>query len=179
MIHIEVSAPVYPTENPEKVIKAVSALFTDMKIERKVIENTAAETGVSPSLFLSGEGGLDLLVTLHGLIRREEIIDSIRNKVFNKGLSFDKPLLKTLLRILSIISSLRMSPCRVTRRSSPPSPERNKEGETPVSAAVFSITFLSIFMSVKRAETALITFSGFSVGYTGAETSMCIINLLQ
>ena len=89
MIHIKVSAPVYPTEDPEKVIKAISALFTDMKIERKVIENTAAETGVSPSLFLSGEGGLDLLVTLHGLIRREEIIDSIRNKVFNKGLSSD------------------------------------------------------------------------------------------
>ena len=89
MIHVEVSAPVYPTENPEKVIKAVSALFTDMKIEKKVIETTAAETGVSPSLFLSGEGGIDLLVTLHGLIRREEIIDSIRNKVFSKGLSSD------------------------------------------------------------------------------------------
>lgn len=89
MIHIEVSAPVYPTENPDKVIKAVSALFTDMKIERKAIENTEAETGVSPSLFLSGEGGINHLVTLHGLIRREEIIDSIRNKVFNKGLSND------------------------------------------------------------------------------------------
>jgi predicted RNA binding protein with dsRBD fold (UPF0201 family) len=32
-------------------------------------------------------GGLDLLFTLHGLVRRAEIIDSIRNKAFNKGLS--------------------------------------------------------------------------------------------
>ena len=29
------------------------------------------------------------MLTLHGLIRREEIIDSIRNKVFIKGLSSD------------------------------------------------------------------------------------------
>jgi predicted RNA binding protein with dsRBD fold (UPF0201 family) len=87
MIHVKVSAVVYPTEDPEKVIRAISALFTDIVIENEAIKTTEPRTGVSPSLFLSGEGGIDLLLTLHGLIRREEIIDSIRNKVFIKGLS--------------------------------------------------------------------------------------------
>jgi len=92
MIHVKVSAAVYPTEDPEKVIRAISALFTDITIEKETIEITEparSETGVSPSFFLSGDGGLDLLLTLHGLIRREKIIDSIRNKVFSKGLSRD------------------------------------------------------------------------------------------
>ena len=35
MIHVKVSAPVYPTEDPEKVIRAISALFTDIKIEKR------------------------------------------------------------------------------------------------------------------------------------------------
>jgi predicted RNA binding protein with dsRBD fold (UPF0201 family) len=87
MIHVKVSAVVYPTEDPEKVIRAISALFTDIAIENEAIKTTELGTGVSPSLFLSGEGGIDLLLTLHGLIHREEIIDSIRNKVFIKGLS--------------------------------------------------------------------------------------------
>jgi len=89
MIHVNISAPVFPTEDPGKVIKAILALFIDVEIEKRVIETTGSETGISPSLFLSGEGGLDLLLTLHGLIRREEIIDSIRNKVLSKGLSRD------------------------------------------------------------------------------------------
>lgn len=92
MIHVKVSAAVYPTEDPEKVIRAISALFTDITIEKEAIEITEparSEKEISPSFFLSGEGGLDLLQTLHGLIRREEIIDSVRNKVFSKGLSSD------------------------------------------------------------------------------------------
>ena len=89
MIHVKVSAVVYPTEDPEKVIRAISALFTDIEIEKGAIETTESGTGISHFLFLSGEGGLDLLLTLHGLIHREEIIDSIRNKVFSKGLSSD------------------------------------------------------------------------------------------
>jgi predicted RNA binding protein with dsRBD fold (UPF0201 family) len=88
MIHVKVSAAVYPTEDPEKVIRAILALFTDIIIEKKAIETTKSE-GVSPFLFLSGEGGLDLLQNLHGLIRREQIIDSIRDKVFSRGLSGD------------------------------------------------------------------------------------------
>lgn len=88
MIHVKVSAAVYPTEDPEKVIRAILALFTDIIIEKKAIETTESE-GVSPFLFLSGEGGLDLLQNLHGLIRREQIIDSVRDKVFSRGLSSD------------------------------------------------------------------------------------------
>ena len=89
MIHVKVSAVVYPTEDPEKVIRAISALFTDIKLEKKTIEIIEPGLGDSHSLFISGEGGLDLLLTLHGLIRREEIIDSIRNKVFIRNLSSD------------------------------------------------------------------------------------------
>jgi predicted RNA binding protein with dsRBD fold (UPF0201 family) len=89
MIHIKVSAVVYPTENLEKVIKAISSLFTDIELKKEAIETTGPETGASTSFFLSGEGGIDILQTLHGLIRREEIIDSIRNKAFSKGLSSD------------------------------------------------------------------------------------------
>ncbi|HWQ48726.1 MAG TPA: RNA-binding domain-containing protein [Methanosarcina sp.] len=89
MIHVKVSAAVYPTENSEKVIKAVSSLFTDIELEKEAIVTTESETGVFPSFFLSGEGGIDILQTLHGLIRREEIIDSVRNKAFSKGLSRD------------------------------------------------------------------------------------------
>lgn len=89
MIHVKVSAAVYPTEDSEKVVKAVSSLFTDIELEKKDIEITGSETGVSPSFFFSGEGGIDVLQTLHWLIRREEIIDSVRNKAFSKGLSSD------------------------------------------------------------------------------------------
>ncbi len=89
MIHIKVSAAVYPTEDSEKVIKAISSLFTDIKLEKEVIDTAELETGTSPSFFLSGEGGIDILQTLHWLIRREQIIDSVRNKAFSKGLSSD------------------------------------------------------------------------------------------
>lgn len=97
MIHVNISAPVYPTEDPDKVIRAILALFIDIKIEKRTIESIEPETRISPSLFISGEGGLDLLLTLHGLIRREEIIDSVRNKVFSKGLSSDGLLVRFLL----------------------------------------------------------------------------------
>ncbi len=89
MIHIKVSTSVYPTEDLEKVIKAVSSLFTDIELEIEPVEATESETGISPSFFLSGKGKIDILKTLHGLIRREEIIDSVRNKAFSKGLSSD------------------------------------------------------------------------------------------
>jgi predicted RNA binding protein with dsRBD fold (UPF0201 family) len=97
MIRVNVSSPVYPTENPEKVIRAISALFSDLKIEKSTIENVEPEKGVSPSFVASGEGGLNILQTLHGLIRREEIIDSIRDKVFSKGLSSDGLSIRFLL----------------------------------------------------------------------------------
>jgi len=87
MISVKISSAVYPTEDPEKVIKAISVLFTGIELQKETIESTEAEKGVSPSFLLTGEGGLDLLFNLHGLIRREMIIDSIRNKAFNKGLS--------------------------------------------------------------------------------------------
>lgn len=89
MIHIKVSAVVYPTEDPEKVIKAISSLFNDIKLEKETIEVAGPEKEVSPSFFFLAEGGIEILQTLHGLIRREEIIDSIRNKAFGKGLSSD------------------------------------------------------------------------------------------
>ncbi len=89
MIRIKVSAAVYPTEDLEKVIKAISSLFTDIGLEKEAIEAAGLETVASPSFILSGEGGIDILQTLHGLIRREKIIDSIRNKAFGKGLSRD------------------------------------------------------------------------------------------
>ena len=97
MIHVKVSAPVYPTEDPEKVIRAILALFIDIKIEKEDIKTVEPETGVSPSLLLLGEGGIELLLILHGLIRREEIIDSIRDKVFSKGLSSDGITIRFLL----------------------------------------------------------------------------------
>lgn len=90
MIHVRVSAPVYPTEDPEKVIRAISELFTDMKIEKKDNNSDKLQTGIKPSSLLSGEGGIDLLFVLHGLIRREEIIDSVRNKIIGAGLSVDE-----------------------------------------------------------------------------------------
>lgn len=89
MIHVKVSAPVYPTEDPEKVIRAISALFTGIKIEKEDIKTAEPKTGVPPALLLSGEGGIGLLLNLHGLFRREEIIDSIRNKALVAGLSND------------------------------------------------------------------------------------------
>lgn len=97
MISVKVSAAVYPTEDPEKVIKAVSGLFTGIELQQEPIDATEPEKGVSPSFFLTGKGGLDLLLTLHGLIRREQIIDSIRNKAFNKGLSRDELSVRFLL----------------------------------------------------------------------------------
>ena len=89
MIYIKISSAVYPTEDSEKVIKAISSLFTDIELKKEAIEITGSETGTFPSFFLSGEGGIEILQTLHGLIRREEIIDSVRNKAFGKGLSSD------------------------------------------------------------------------------------------
>ncbi|MDY9925148.1 RNA-binding domain-containing protein [Methanosarcina sp.] len=97
MISVKVSAAVYPTEDPEKVIKAVSGLFTGIELQQEPIDTTEPEKGVSPSFLLTGKGGLDLLLTLHGLIRREQIIDSIRNKAFNKGLSRDELSVRFLL----------------------------------------------------------------------------------
>ncbi len=87
MINVKVSAAVYPTEDPDKVTKAISVLFTGIELQKESIDSTGPQREVSPSFRLTGKGGLDLLFTLHGLIRREAIIDSIRNKVFNKGLS--------------------------------------------------------------------------------------------
>ncbi len=97
MIHVTVSAVAYPTEDPEKVMRAISTLFTDIVLEKKAIETIEPGLGDYHSLFVSGEGGLDLLLTLHGLIRREEIIDSIRNKVFSKNLSSDSLSVRFLL----------------------------------------------------------------------------------
>ena len=89
MIRVKVSTAVYPTEDPEKVIKAISSLFNDIKLRKEVIKTTGPETEASPSFFFSAEGGIEILHTLHGLIRREEIIDSVRNKAFIKGSSSD------------------------------------------------------------------------------------------
>lgn len=97
MISVKISSAVYPTEDPEKVIKAISVLFTGIELQKETIESIEAEKGVSPSFLLTGEGGLDLLFNLHGLIRREKIIDSLRNKAFNKGLSREGLLVRFLL----------------------------------------------------------------------------------
>jgi uncharacterized protein len=97
MIHVKISAVVYPTEDPEKVIRAISTIFTDIVLEKKTIETIEFELGDYQNLFVSGEGKLDLLLTLHGLIRREKIIDSIRNKVFSKNLSSDGLSIRFLL----------------------------------------------------------------------------------
>jgi predicted RNA binding protein with dsRBD fold (UPF0201 family) len=91
MIRVKISTAVYPIEDLEKVIKAISALFPEVAIEKKSEEDairiTSYRTKISPSFILSGEGGIHLLLPLHGLIRREKIIDSVRNKAFSKGLS--------------------------------------------------------------------------------------------
>ncbi|KKG11690.1 hypothetical protein EO98_08210 [Methanosarcina sp. 2.H.T.1A.6] len=97
MISVKISAPVYPTEDLEKVIKAISVLFTGIDLQKETIDSTESEKEVSPSFLLTGEGGLDLLLNLHGLIRREKIIDSLRNKAFNKGLSREGLLVRFLL----------------------------------------------------------------------------------
>ena len=67
MIHVKVSAAVYPTENPEKVTRAISSLFTGITLEKKAIEATEParlRQKFLPLFFLSGEGGLDLLLTM-------------------------------------------------------------------------------------------------------------------
>ena len=87
MINVKVSAAIYPTEDPNKVTKAISFLFTGIELQKETVDIMESEKEVSPVFRLTGTGGIDLLYTLHGLIRREQIIDSIRNKVFNKGLS--------------------------------------------------------------------------------------------
>lgn len=108
MIHVEVSAAVYPTEDPEKVAVAISELFSGIEIEEITPEaeeageseaekSKSGKTGSIAPFYLSGQGGLELLFTLHGLIRREAIIDSMRNKAFNKGLSSDGLSLSFLL----------------------------------------------------------------------------------
>jgi len=97
MINVKVSAAVYPTEDLDKVTKAISVLFTGIELQKETVDAVESEKGVSPAFRLTGEGGLDLLFTLHGLIRREAIIDSIRNKAFNKGLSREGLLVRFLL----------------------------------------------------------------------------------
>jgi predicted RNA binding protein with dsRBD fold (UPF0201 family) len=97
MIKVKVSAAVYPTEDPDKVTKAISALFTGIRLQKELVGAEEPEKGVSHVFLLTGEGGIDLLFTLHGLIRREAIIDSIRNKVFNKGLSSEGVSVRFLL----------------------------------------------------------------------------------
>lgn len=89
MIYVKVSAFVYPTEDSEKVRKAIISLFTNLKIEKEPVKITGNHKEISPLFLLSGEDGIELLQSFHGLIRREGIIDSIRDKVFNKGLSND------------------------------------------------------------------------------------------
>lgn len=110
MIQVEVSAPVNPTEEPEKVVVAISKLFFGIRLEKKFEQkpifgkgpekdfslekesekNSSDPYSPSHSVFsLSGQGGINLLLSLHELIRREAIIDSFREKAFNKGLSED------------------------------------------------------------------------------------------
>lgn len=89
MIHVKVSTPVYPTEDQEKVKRSILALFAGINIEKKSVEASETETGNYPCFLYSGEGGVELLLTLHRLIRKERIIDSVHDKVFSKGLSND------------------------------------------------------------------------------------------
>jgi predicted RNA binding protein with dsRBD fold (UPF0201 family) len=113
MIHVDVSAPVFSTEDPEKVIRAISALFTDIKIEREDIKPSEPETGILPSSLFSGKGGIDLLLTLHGLIRREEIIDSVRNKALNAGLSADGLSVRFLLNKQAALVGIPSIPAQI------------------------------------------------------------------
>lgn len=89
MIHVKVSTPVYPTEDQEKVKRSILALFAGINIEKKSVEASETEPGSFPCFLFSGEGGVELLLILHKLIRKEKIIDSVRDKVFNKGLLND------------------------------------------------------------------------------------------
>lgn len=97
MIRIKVSTPVYPTEDQEKVKRSILALFAGINIEKKSVEASETEPGNFPSFLFSGEGGVELLLTLHRLIRKEKIIDSVRDKVFSKGLSNDSLSIRFLL----------------------------------------------------------------------------------
>lgn len=97
MICVKVSAFIYPTEDPEKVKQSILALFTGINIEKKSVEASETEPGNFPFFLFAGEGGIELLLTLHRLIRKEKIIDSICDKVFSKGLSNDSLSIKFLL----------------------------------------------------------------------------------
>ncbi|MDD3043619.1 MAG: RNA-binding domain-containing protein [Methanosarcinaceae archaeon] len=116
MIHIEVSASVYPTEDPEKVSRAISRMFEGIEInisevsgvseisevfETSEVSETAGPAGsgqgTGPVFRLTGEGGIELLNTLHRIFREESIIDSVRKKAFNKGLSMDGRSVRFLL----------------------------------------------------------------------------------
>lgn len=113
MIQVEVSAPVNPTEDPEKVAAAISKLFLGIKLEKKSEQKSIEQKSILvkepeknssslyslsyPFFFLSGQGGLDILLSLHELVRKEAIIDSLREKVFNKRLSEDDLSVRFLL----------------------------------------------------------------------------------
>lgn len=52
MISVKISATVYPTEDPEKVIKAVSDLFTGIELQKENVDTKEPEKGVSPFFFI-------------------------------------------------------------------------------------------------------------------------------
>ncbi|MDD2438935.1 MAG: RNA-binding domain-containing protein [Methanosarcinaceae archaeon] len=98
MINVEVSASIFPTEDLEKVSLAISRMFEGIEFEISDFSGSS-ETGIEKGQvsWLFAKGGLGVLRTLHRLFREEGIIDSVRDKVFEKGLSEDGLSLNFLL----------------------------------------------------------------------------------
>ncbi|WNY27639.1 hypothetical protein MsAm2_14420 [Methanolapillus ohkumae] len=84
---ISFSAFVFPTENPEKVMRSILNLvnYGRPKTEVPVLENTIVCTPATADGILVQKlslfGGLDLLFGIHYLVRREEIIDTMRSEL--------------------------------------------------------------------------------------------------
>lgn len=62
MISVKILAAVYPTEDPEKVIKAISVLFTGIELQKETIDSTESEKEFL--LLLSLQERVDLIFCL-------------------------------------------------------------------------------------------------------------------
>lgn len=68
MIEVEVYATVNPTELEERVADAIENIFEGLEMD------------ISPQR-VTGHGGIESLITLHSLLREEEIIDTCRTQL--------------------------------------------------------------------------------------------------
>lgn len=69
-ISINVSAPIYPTESPQKVEKAISNIFSGIYLE--VADDC-----------ITGRGDFEVLKHYRRLLRRQEILDAARSELYD------------------------------------------------------------------------------------------------